>query len=79
MGKVEVTLGNEYQDPITKFKGIATAKTIWLYGCARIGLQTGLNKDGLVPELQWFDELQLLEVEPDEDLGGPAYQGKETG
>ena len=77
--KNEVKLGNEYQDPITKFKGIAMGKTIWLYGCSRIGLQAGLDKNGKVPDLVWFDELQLLEVESDEGLGGPAYQGKETG
>ncbi len=75
----KIKLGNVYQDPITTFKGTALAKTEWLYGCIRIGLQGDLNKEGAVPELEWFDELQLKNVKPDKDKGGPPYQGKETG
>ena len=74
-----VKLGKRYRDPITGFEGMATARTEWLYGCSRIGLQGPTNKEGLVPEAQWFDELQLEEKEPDKDLGGPPCCGRETG
>ena len=77
MGKIK--LGNKCIDPITGFEGMATAKTEWLYGCTRFGLQGLLNKEGLVPELQWFDELQLEKKEADRGKGGPPCCGKETG
>ena len=49
-----IKLGDDCKDPITGFQGIATAKTEWLYGCTRFGLQGPLTKEGLVSELQWF-------------------------
>jgi len=67
-----VKLGQEVIDPITGFRGIAVGRTDWLYGCARIGLQGKLNKDGTVPDVQWFDELQLEGEPPDEWIGGPT-------
>ena len=72
-------LGKEYVDPITGFKGMAVAKTEWLYGCTRVGLQGPVNKEGLVPDAQWFDELQLLDSPKDDDKGGPPCCGVETG
>lgn len=75
----QIKLGLLYEDPITGCMGIAIAKTEWLYGCSRIGLQGRINEEGLVPEAQWFDELQLNGIKTDKDLGGPPCQGKETG
>ncbi len=57
-------LGKKVRDKISSFEGIAIAKTEWLYGCIRYGVQSEkLNKDGEVPEAQWFDETQLDIVE----------------
>lgn len=66
-----IKLGDRYKDPITGYEGIAVGRTEYLYGCARIGLQAPINKDGSIPEWQWFDELQVVEAEPDKKKGGP--------
>ena len=67
-----VKLGQEVTDPITGFSGIAVGRTAWLYGCTRIGLQGKMDKDGTVPDVQWFDELQLESEPPDVEIGGPT-------
>ena len=65
------TLGDRYKDPITGFEGVAVARTVYLYGCARVGLQGPLRDDGTISECQWIDELQLMELLPDKEKGGP--------
>ena len=54
-----ITLGRRVKDSITGYEGIAVARTLWLYGCIRIGVQGDLNKDGKVPDILTFDEAQL--------------------
>lgn len=79
-----IELGDEVQDVITGFTGIAIAKTEWLYGCNRYGVQSqALGTDGKAQEASWFDEPQLiilnkqkvknpkLWVEEIKDPGGP--------
>lgn len=67
---IVVVLGNRYRDSITGFEGVAVARTEYLYGCARVGLQ-GPASGGKVPDSQWFDELQLTDGLPDPTKGGP--------
>lgn len=54
-----VELGQEVQDRITGFKGIAVADTRYLQGCNRILVQPKVNKDKTIPEPQSFDEPDL--------------------
>lgn len=68
---MKVKLGKNYRDPITGFSGVAVSRTIYLYGCSRIGLQSQVNKDGRIPDTYYFDELQLLEAKPNRGKGGP--------
>ena len=58
-------LGKKVRDKISGFEGIVTAKTEWLYGCVRYGVQSQKLKkeDGTVLDEQWFDETQLDIVE----------------
>lgn len=79
-----IKLGDKVKDPITGFEGTATAKTEWLYGCSRIAVQAQIDKDGKVPGLEWFDELQLESSEPNKNVGGPhddcgSCKSQETG
>ena len=67
----EVVLGKTYTDPVSGFKGVATSRTVYLYGCARIGLQGKVGKDMKIPECNFFDELQLLQKTVNRDIGGP--------
>lgn len=71
MAEMKVVLGKKYEDSITGFVGTAVAKTEYFYGCERVGLQPALGENGEVPDLEWFDELQLLNLEPDKKKGGP--------
>jgi len=54
--------GEEYEDSVTGFIGICTAITKSRFGCVRICLQPKANnKEGKIPEGEWFDE-ESLEV-----------------
>lgn len=56
-------LGKVGQCTVTGFEGIITARTDWLNGCVRYGLQPPVDKDGKVPEAYWVDHDQLKYVE----------------
>lgn len=57
-----VNLGDEVQDKITGFKGIATSRHQYLQGCDRIGVQGKIGKDGKLPETYTFDEPLLIVI-----------------
>ncbi len=60
-----IKLGNKVKDTVTGFQGIATGRTEWMYGCARICVEPQELHDGKPIEGQWFDE-QRLEVISDD-------------
>lgn len=70
-----INLGDKVKDIVTGFEGIAVAKTTWLNGCTRIGLQSDKLKDGLPTEAQWFDEPQLKLIKPNQVSCGPRDTG----
>jgi hypothetical protein len=53
-----VRLGDRVEDMVTGFSGIAVAKSEYLNGCVRYGVQGPLH-DGVPTEWQWFDDSQL--------------------
>lgn len=60
-----IGVGTRVRDEISGFEGIAVGRTEWLYGCVRIGVAPEkLDKDGRVTPPEWFDEAQLLTLEP---------------
>ena len=61
---MKVELGKEYIDPISGYKGVAVNRIEYLYGCVRISLQGKVNADGKRPDPEYFDEPQLLLMEP---------------
>lgn len=72
--KRPVKLGDRYTDPITGFTGVAICRTVYLHGCARVGLQGPMDKDGKIPDWVHIDELQLAGAKPekaDKKKGGP--------
>jgi hypothetical protein len=74
----KLKLGDHVKDRITGFGGIAIARTDWLYGCTRYGVQSEeLDKDGTPVEVQWFDEQSLCKRS--KRPGGPCPGTKETG
>ena len=77
---MRIKLGTKVTDSITGMTGIAIARTDWLYGCVRYGVQPEELKDGKPVEAQWFDEAQLREYkEPKKNkpTGGPARESGE--
>lgn len=59
MNTTEILRGQEVEDIVTGFKGIAQIRTEYIHGCPRISVQPPVDKDGKVPEEQSFDETQL--------------------
>lgn len=59
-----VQLGDRVKDKVTGFCGLVIARTTWLNGCVRIGVQNEKLKEwlGMPQETQWIDELQLIVV-----------------
>ena len=55
----EVILGEEYTDSISGFKGKATARCTYLYGCVRVVLESKSTKNSFPVEC-WFDEQRLI-------------------
>lgn len=68
MTKVE--LGKKVRDTLSGIEGIATARTEFLYGCARILVETSERKDGKPVEI-WVDEQRLLSTSQAK-TGGPG-------
>ena len=58
----KIKLGDKVRDTVSGFEGIAFGQTLFLHGCTRIGVQPVVDKDGKLPEAQWFDEPQLVKV-----------------
>jgi hypothetical protein len=56
-------LGSKVRDTVTGFKGTAIGYVVHLYGCTRICIEPGLDKDGKLQETSWFDteRVELLE------------------
>ena len=68
---MSVELGKRYSDSISGFTGIATARTVYLYGCVRVLLTPDtLGKDGVPLESQGFDE-QRVDPSSEAATGGP--------
>lgn len=59
-----IKLGTRVRDTFTGFEGIAVSRTEWLYGCARIGIQPTVLKDGKPIDTEHFDEQRVVEVTP---------------
>lgn len=74
---MRIKLGARVTDRITGFTGICIARTDWLNGCARYGVQAEELKDGKPIEPEWFDALALDPAS--KEPGGPCSGSVETG
>lgn len=70
-------LGDKVQDKISGFRGIVIARTEYLNGCARCGVQPSVDKEGKLPSHEYFDEPQLKVLKAEavkmfgDSTGGP--------
>lgn len=54
-----IELGSKVKDNVTGVVGIAVARTEWMNGCIRYGIQQKAEKDGKVSDAYWCDEEQI--------------------
>lgn len=72
MADKEIQLGDRVKDRISGLVGIVTAKSEYMNGCRRFGVQPEkLTKDGAVAADTWFDEPQLQLVKKSVHLAIP--------
>jgi len=57
-----IILGKLVEDKVSGFRGIAVSRTTYLQGCDRIAVRPRMCNDGELPELQDFDEPDLIVV-----------------
>lgn len=55
-----IELGDKVKDNISGFTGIAVAKHIYLNGCVRYSVQPEIDKEGKLPLIETFDDMQLV-------------------
>lgn len=72
-----VKLGKKYKDSISGFVGIATGRTVYLFGCVRVLLEGKKRKEDGSPIELWFDEQRLVPKDvkvkaKEEPPGGPG-------
>lgn len=76
-----IKLGDKVKDIITGLEGIAVCRSVWLWGCVRIGVQPTEIKDGKPIEETWLDENRLevfKEKKESKPHGGPGRESKKT-
>ena len=58
---MEIPLGARVKDTITGYAGIAVARSEWLTGCVRIGVDKDkMDNNGKIFETLWIDEARLV-------------------
>lgn len=77
MPRKTIKFGQRVTEKVSGYTGIVIAKTEWIYGCVRFGVQAEGLHEGVPLEPQWFDEGELTS-EP-KSKGGPPRNGIETG
>jgi len=84
MNKEKVELGDRVKCLVTGIVGIAICQVSYLYGCKQFGVKQRVNKDGVIPKINWIDEPQLEvlqkgvispEVKPESLEVKPKYGG----
>ena len=78
-----IELGSVVRDKITGLQGIAVARTEWVHGCTRYGVQPTKLHEMKPIDPQWFDEPQLEIVQaekpkPAVTTGGPQRDPSAT-
>lgn len=77
--KPKIELGDRVRDTYTKFEGIAVSRVDFLYGCARIGIESTEMKDGKPIGSEYFDEQRVELVESKEKVVTPESRATTGG
>ena len=57
---IKIEIGDEVKDEVSQKIGIVTTTTEWLYGCPRVAIHHGIDRDGKPLDHLWLDEPQAL-------------------
>lgn len=71
-------MGDRAKDKISGYEGVITGRCEHITGCNTYGLHAGLDKEGKVRDLVWFDE-DRLEVVAEKQVPPSAVAGKKNG
>ena len=74
-----IKLGSKVRDNLTGFTGIATGRSEFQYGCARVLIEPQELKDGKPVEGQWFDEQRVELVQQKAPVVSAASSAKTGG
>jgi len=82
----KIELGDRVKDKVSGYIGVVVAVTIWLNGCARMGIQAEtVKKDEQPQDVVWIDEFQLKLVRKaivktvSRETGGPRSEPQRAG
>jgi hypothetical protein len=73
----KLKLGDRVVSRLSGFSGVVVARSVWLYGCVRYGVQAEELKDGIPLEAQWFDDGELVKASGSVK-GGPSRERTAT-
>ena len=59
---MKAVIGAKYEDTISGFVGVCTARCEYISGCHQALLGPKIGKDGTLPASEWFDEQRLSPV-----------------
>lgn len=78
MGKIKC--GMKVKDKISGFEGIVTTICEHIAGCFRVGVMAGLDKDGKLLDVEYFDEpmLEVIQSKPVAENTNPNSGGPMT-
>lgn len=72
-------LGTKLRDRVSGFTGVAVSVTSYLGQCDRYALQPEIDKDGKLPQTEFFDENQLEVVDKRNVIRPTALASGRTG
>jgi len=55
-------LGYRAKDKVTGFEGVVASISFGLYGRVQVVLKPSVDKDGKIPDSQWFDAKRLTKI-----------------
>jgi hypothetical protein len=60
---MEIELRQKVKDQISGFKGLVTGRCAYISGCDQALVAPSVDKDGKLPDSQWFDVQRLIVVD----------------
>ena len=71
-------LGFKVKDKVTGLEGVATSICFDLYGCIQAIVNPGIDKDGKIQEVHWYDVNRLNIISDEPVMNQPSFVNDET-